>query len=177
MFEALENNPTVRERVLGLTAIGAILIGGATGVDTMLTSGWQLGGDGANAAPVIYADTLPQYQDDASRDWSVSPPRRVQLAAQDSSKPALVATPALMEPTNIASLSTGEMPNLATVEIAQPLANNQQQTVTRDGQQEADQRFQAIESDVQQANAALKDDAVDPSSETPPQTESDGAPS
>ena len=31
MFETLENNPTLRDRVLGLTAIGAILVGGAAG--------------------------------------------------------------------------------------------------------------------------------------------------
>ena len=162
MFETLENNPTLRERVLGLTAIGAILIGGAAGVDTMLTGGWQIGG--TEGAPVIYADTLPQYQDDVNRDWSTNPPQRVQLAAQDATL--------MVEP----SQSNASLDGDGTVTPAvYALAAPAQQTTatapqTSEEQNASDQRYEAIENDVRQANAALgsdsdsKDDTSAPSS-------------
>src|SRR5690349_9448439 len=79
----LENNPVLRERLLGVTAVSAILIGGAAGLDTMLTSGWQIGG-GDNARADYAAMTPQQYFDDVSRDWTVNPPQRVQLASADA---------------------------------------------------------------------------------------------
>jgi len=151
MFEALETNPTLRERVLGMTAIGAILIGGAAGVDTMLTSGWQIGGTGG--APVIYADATPQYQDDVTRDWTTAPPQRVQLAAQEE-------VPTFEAATFTGSLdgSTEGMvtPVSSPADSPQPI----QTAPASDAQQPtADQRFDAIENDISQATAALQPDS------------------
>jgi hypothetical protein len=154
MFEALENNPTLRERVLGLTAIGAILIGGAAGVDTMLTSGWQIGGTGG--APVMYADSTPQYQDDVTRNWTTTPPQRVQLASQD-------AVPTF----EAASFSAGlDGSNDGTVTPASSAPTPSQQSTQPEPasdaqrQQSADQRFDVIENDIRQATAALEPDAA-----------------
>ena len=154
MFETLENNPTLRDRVLGLTAIGAILIGGAAGIDTMLTSGWQIGGTGG--APVVYAQTNPQqYFDDVGRDWTTARRQRVQLAAQD----AIVT----IDPAQSAGGLDGSNDGTVTPASAAPTPSQQstQPEPTRDAQrqQSADQRFDAIENDLRQATAALQPDA------------------
>lgn len=165
MFEALENNPTLRERVLGLTAIGAILVGGAAGVDTMLTSGWQIGGDGANAAPVVYADASPVYQDDVNRDWSTSPPQRVQLAAQDAS---MTVDPSDTQG-GLAGDGTVTPASYAPVPAQQALPPAE----TSD-QQTADQHFEAIENDVRQATAAVDPDAAKNDLPPPPSASDQG---
>jgi hypothetical protein len=167
MFETLENNPTLRERVLGLTAIGAILVGGAAGVDTMLTSGWQIGGDGANAAPVVYADTSPVYQDDVNRDWSTSPPQRVQLAAQDASM--------TIDPSEVSGGLDGDgtvtAASYAPAPTQQALPAEAQSTID---QQTADQRFDAIENDARQATAAVDPDAAKTDFPPPPSASDQG---
>ncbi|MFZ2030302.1 MAG: hypothetical protein WAU68_08340 [Vitreimonas sp.] len=160
MFETLENNPTLRERVLGMTAIGAILLGGAAGVDTMLTSGWQIGGDGASAAPVVYASASTVYQDDVNRDWSTSPPQRVQLAAQDASM--------TVDPSEVTRGLEGD----GTVTAASFAPSPSQQALPAAAQpgideQTSDQRFQAIENDVRQATAAVDPDAAKVDSPSP----------
>jgi hypothetical protein len=163
MFETLENNPTLRDRVLGLTAIGAILVGGATGIDTMLTSGWQIGG--TNGAPVVYAEATPQqYFDDVGRDWTTAPPRRVQLAAQDA-----VVT---IDPAQSAGGLDGSTDGTVTLTSSAPapLQQSNQPDPNSDAQQQqtADQRFDAIENDVRQATAALERSApTKDASETP----------
>ena len=84
----LENNPVLRERLLGVAAISTILIGGAIGIDTMITSGWQPGARDANAAPVIYASETPQqYFDDVERNWNAAPQRPVQLVSLTPNSP------------------------------------------------------------------------------------------
>ena len=141
MFETLENNPTLRERVLGMTAIAAVLIGGAAGVDTMLTSGWQIGGTGG--APVVYAETSPQqYFDDVGRDLSNPRPQRVQLAAQDA-----VVTAAPSQGADV--LEGSNAPAIAPAPQPPPTPASDAQQLT------ADQQFEAIENDVRQATAAL----------------------
>lgn len=61
----LEDRPVLRERVLAAGAISAVLIGGAMAMDTILTSGWQLGVASASAA------TEPSYyQDDTNQQWT-----------------------------------------------------------------------------------------------------------
>ena len=176
MFEALEHNPTLRERVLGLTAIGAVLIGGAAGVDTMLTSGWQIGGDGANAAPVIYADA-PQIQDDVNRDWSTTPPQRVQLAAQNAS---MTLDPSSMSwgPSESRDGLAGSTDGVVTAaSLALPPA---QQTIApdtqtgADQQSDSDQRFEAIENDIREATAAIEPDAAKDDLSPPPSANDQG---
>lgn len=152
MLETLENNPTLRERVLGLTAIGAILIGGAAGVDTMLTSGWQFGGDEASAAPVVYAESQPQYQDDVNQDWSVAPPQRVQLAAQDAAYSVDSNDPHRdLDGANSGAVTPASYAPSPAQQVVAPTAS--------DSESASDQRFQAIEDDVRQANAAVDTDA------------------
>lgn len=164
MFETLENNPTLRDRVLGLTAIGAILVGGAAGVDTMLTSGWQIGG--TSGAPVVYADVNPQHQDDVNQDWTTTPPRRVRLASQD-------AAPTFEAASFTAGLD-GSTDGVVTPvsSAANPSQQPTQPQPTSDAQrqQAADQRFDAIENDIRQATEALQPDAAakDASQPSPP---------
>jgi hypothetical protein len=166
MFEALENNPKLRERVLGLTAIGATLLGGAIGVDTMLTSGWQLGGTEASARPVIYADALPQIQDDADRDWSSVPPRPVQLAAATTPANDAIVSEDLKEQTTGAVTTAAYQP-----EPLAPLPEIQLPTVMQPPQQAAqadsDREFQAIENEIRQAEGALAPDASGDGSSKP----------
>ena len=170
MFEALDTNPTLRERVLGLTAIGAILVGGAAGVDTMLTSGWQVGGDDANAAPVIYADALPQYQDDVNRDWTTTPPQRVQLAAQDAS---LTVDPSeAHDGLDGASSGTVTPASYAPSPVQQAIPAEPQ--TTADQQSVSDQRFEAIENDIRQATAALSPDTAKDDDLPPPSANDQG---
>jgi hypothetical protein len=163
MFETLENNPTLRERVLGLTAIGAVLIGGAMGVDTMLTSGWQIGGDDANAAPVVYAESTPQIQDDVNHDWTAAPPRPVQLAAQDAS--------VITQSSDDLDGKSGAVTSVSYAPLPEQQSITSNDTPTAD--QTADQQFQAIETDVRQATAAIEpnpaptDDQLSP----PPSTQ------
>ena len=167
MFEALENNPTLRDRVLGLTAIGAILVGGAVGIDTMLTSGWQIGGTGG--APVVYAETTPQqYFDDVGRDWTTARPQRVQLAAQDA-----VVT---IDPTQSAGGLDGSTSAVITPASAAPTQSPQPTPApSADAQQRtADQQFEAIERDVQQATMALTPDAAKDDLSPPPSANDQG---
>ncbi len=90
----LEHNPVLRERVLGVTAVSAILIGGALGFDTMLTSGWQIGAGGD--AHATYAGATPQqYFDDVSRNWTIAPPQRVELASAEVSASTSAVTPVM----------------------------------------------------------------------------------
>ena len=155
MFETLENNPTLRERVLGLTAIGAILIGGAAGVDTMLTSGWQIGG--TSGAPVVYAEATPQqYFDDVGRDWTAAPPRRVQLAAQD---PVVTVDPA-QSSRDLDGSTDGVVTPASSAPPPSHQSNQPEPNSDAQHQQAANQRFDAIENDVQQATAALEPDIV-----------------
>jgi hypothetical protein len=167
MFEALENNPTLRDRVLGLTAIGAILVGGAVGIDTMLTSGWQIGGTGG--APVVYAETTPQqYFDDVGRDWTTARPQRVQLATQDA-----VVT---IDPTQSAGGLDGSTSAVITPASAAPTQSPQPTPASgADAQQRTtDQQFEAIERDVHQATMALTPDAAKDDLSPPPSANDQG---
>jgi len=153
MFETLENNPTLRDRVLGLTAIGAILVGGAAGVDTMLTSGWQIGG--TSGAPVVYAEATPQqYFDDVGRDWTAAPPRRVQLASQD----AVVIIDSAQNADGLDGSTDGRVTPASAAPSSSQQSNQPEPTSDEQRQQAADQRFDAIEDDVRQATAALEPD-------------------
>jgi len=148
-----EDNPTLRERVLGVAAISAVLIGGAAGVDTMLTSGWQLGG--ASATHVVYADATPQqYFDDVSRDLTTAPPQRVQLASQDA-----VVT---IDPEQVPGGLDGSAGAVALApSAADPWQQSTRPEPSGDAQQQqaADQRLDTIENDIQQATTALEPDA------------------
>ena len=155
----LENNPVLRERLLGVAAISTILIGGAIGVDTMITSGWQPGGRDASAAPVIYASETPQqYFDDVERNWNAAPQRQVQFA---SLTPNSNASPA--EGENLEGNSQPVTPTPAgsplVVDRATPAAAPPQPAAP-DTQTEADQHFAAIERDVQQATNANTPDTT-----------------
>jgi hypothetical protein len=175
MFETLENNPTLRERVLGLTAIGAVLIGGAAGVDTMLTSGWQIGGDGANAAPVVYADWTSQYQDDVNRDWSTTPPRPVQLAAAQDASLTVDSTEisdGLAGATNGAVTAASYGPPLQQQSVA-PQMSNQAPATADDQQNASDRQFEAIENDIRQATEAIAPDTSKDDELSPPPSAND----
>ncbi len=152
----LENNPVLRERVLGVTAVSAILIGGAMGFDAMITSGWQLGGAN-NPHPAYAAMTPQQYFDDVSRDWTASPPQRVQLASADRG----VEDSAQAESLEGSSESGALLP-AAPAQEATPQA--QADLALQTQQQASDQRFAAIESDIQQATNAI---APAPAEKTP----------
>ncbi|MBI3437851.1 MAG: hypothetical protein HY054_04235 [Proteobacteria bacterium] len=154
MLEALENNPTVRERVLGLTAIGAILIGGAAGVDTMLTSGWQVGD--IESAPTIYGAAQPQYRDGRNQDWSVATPHTVQPTAQTRMSTSDLA--------DTRGESRGAINRTTTAAPSAP-SPTQQATIadsqTDDDRQSAsDHGFEAIENDVGQATVAIDPNAL-----------------
>jgi len=154
----LENNPVLRERVLGVTAVSAILIGGAMGFDAMITSGWQLGG--GNSVRANYAMTPQQYFDDIGRDWTATPPQRVQLASltPESNSPGLPSEN--LDGDANATLAIAPMPPTPlVVDHSTPAAQPPEQS-TQETQSESDQRFAAIESDIQQATNAIAPDAA-----------------
>lgn len=161
----LENNPVLRERVLGVTAVAAILFGGVVGFDTMLTSGWQFGA--SDDARATYAAMTPQqYFDDVSRDWSVAPPRRVQLASADP----MSATQTVE---NLDGASGGVISLVSTAPTPTPAATPQASADQALAAQSraADQHFDAIEADIRQATSQLEQ--TEPAKASEPSTPSD----
>jgi hypothetical protein len=144
-----ENNPVLRERILGLTAIAAMLIAGAVSIDVMLTSGWQPGGE-VRAAPVIYAETQPQYQDAPGRDSTVAPQRRAPLAGQDA--PAPTESPQTSAPLDGAA-GGGENAAPLPPSPAPPEAVAPKPATQAPDESDAERRFEAIEAEMQQATA------------------------
>jgi hypothetical protein len=139
----LEDHPILRGRLLGLSAIAAILIGGAASVDFMLTSGLQFG-NGASAATPAHA---PQYFDDVRQDWNnPSPPaRQVNFASlQSTNGPTNVTANA--EGLDGASPS-GDAPAPAVAPVASPAP----ETTLEAQHADSEQRYAAIEADIQQA--------------------------
>lgn len=168
----LEHNPVLRERVLGVTAVSAILIGGALGFDTMLTSGWQIGADGD--AHATYAGATPQqYFDDVSRNWTIAPPQRVELASADMNASTSAVTP-VVENLDGASAAGASLiptaPALAPAPAAAAPQTSADQALAAQSQA-ADQRFDAIESDIQQANSQIEHN--EPGKDAEPATASD----
>ena len=156
----LERRPILRERVLGLTALGAIVVGGAVGVDTAITSGWQPGGS-RDSAPVTYLASMQQYQDDVNRDWSTMPPQHVNYASADANASAATQTSEALEGTSAGTVTAASytplQPLTAPSDPAQttpptaPLA-----TPTPEAQeQQMNARYDAIEAQIQQATASV----------------------
>ena len=149
---------------MGVTAVSAILIGGAVGFDTMLTSGWQIGG-GDNARANYAAMTPQQYFDDVSRDWTVTPPRRVQLASAEAM--AATQTGENLDGASdgaISLVSTSPAPTQAATQASADQALAAQS-------QAADQRFDAIEADIRQATSQIEQS--EPTKDAEPSTPSD----
>ncbi len=155
---ALKDHPVLRERLLGLTAIGAILIGGVIGVDTMVTGGWQFGGDQLGAAPAIYADATPRYQDDTSRDWSATPPQRVAYASnQTRASPQISHDLEGQSAGEVAATSVAptEHTEASRSDHSSPDWPQQDAAALNTESQGANRRFNAIEADIAQANAPV----------------------
>jgi hypothetical protein len=140
----LEDHPILRGRLLGLGAIAAILIGGAASVDFMLTSGLQFG-DGASAATPAQA---PQYFDDIRQDWNNPslPARQVNFASLQSTNGPTDVT-ANAEGLDGAGASGGA-PTSPTVA---PVASPTPETIMEAQHDDSEQRYAAIEADIQQA--------------------------
>lgn len=74
----LEDRPILRERLLAVSAISAVLFGGAMAMNSIVTGGWQWG--------VASASTHRLYYDDVGQQWSeptpsVPAPQPVALAS------------------------------------------------------------------------------------------------
>jgi hypothetical protein len=61
----LQNHPVLRERVLGVTAISALILGGIVAMDTLITGGWQWSAASAGQ-PTIQQDDVNQQWNDAA---------------------------------------------------------------------------------------------------------------
>ncbi|MBS0386059.1 MAG: hypothetical protein JSS00_12000 [Proteobacteria bacterium] len=151
MFDTLKNNPVLRERVFGLTAIAAILIAGAACIDAMLTSGWQPPGE-AHAPTVIAAETRPEYRSGLDQRQASAPLARAPTAERSASASDDVTQ--MSGPLDGVADSEGAAAPLSSVA---PLAAPEQSAQAAD-ERNADQRFDTIEGDVQQATTAMTAD-------------------
>jgi hypothetical protein len=183
----LEDRPVLRERVLGLTAISAVLLGGAMAMNSIVTGGWQWG--------AAQASTHQLYYDDVEQHWSEPAPsapisRPVALARADFINASNAAN---VTPEQAAAQAGALEGNAATVSLTsyapgvnpQPLQQTLQPTPAQSLQQTppvddeaSKRRFDQLEADIAQANhrhddgqGGGQDDGQDA-----PASDDDGAP-
>jgi hypothetical protein len=140
----LEDRPQLRERVFGLTAISAVLIGGALAMNSIITGGWQWGVSSASAEPT----PALIYQDDVNQRWNEPAPSvpRSQPVALADAHFTNVAAVRSSAPANPDSLDGAA--RTATTTSATPRPAPQAQAVDDDA---SARRFNQIEADMQQA--------------------------
>ena len=155
----LEDHPILRGRLLGLSAIAAILIGGAASVDFMLTSGLQFG-DAASAA--TSASAAPQIFDDIPRDLNnPSPPaRQVDVEGADGLTDSIANSDGLD--------GAGDGGGTPTLPAVAPVASRAPETSFEAQHAESERRFDAIEADIRQASQGDDEPSKDASETASP---------
>lgn len=157
-----ENRPALRERVFGLTAISAVLIGGALAMNSIITGGWQWGATSASPHQLRYDDVDQQWTEPAP---SVPVAQPVALASASSADAALASEPTMAA---AGALET----STPAVSLLSPAAGTQSQQIETAPSAPIDDaasnaRFAQIEQDIRQADAQVRDAS--------PETPSEGA--